>query len=255
MISDRDQTKTSKGMPAWVRKSAALILSFAMLLLFSSCSIIEDLDLPFDLPFLPEEEKTDVFEPRGNAIYVRENGTVVSVERSDFSEPYLDLEEFRGFVAERINAYNQNSHELLQKAGAAYTQEDVQPVNLSGLFLEGKEAVLRLEYWSPSDYLAFQGDYNPPVTELSFSTIGKAREQGAAFPYSFKTPKGEEAAAADFLKHEEWFVVTVTAADGNAVAYPVQVQGTIKYVTENASQVTMDTARVPAGETVIIVFK
>ena len=224
-----------------------------LLLGLSGCGVLEELDL--ELPFLPEKEKTDLFEPSSSALYVREDGSVVSVEREDFGEEVPDGEELRLFLSGYVEAYNAEAHQLLTEAGGNFSGADVNPVSLVSVTKEGTEAVVRMEYWSAADYLEFQQDYDPPVIGLSLQTVGEAVENGNSFPGSFKTRNGDAAKASDFQKKEKWFVLTVTADPGNEAAYPVQVQGEIRYVSVNAAQVTEDTARIPAGETVTIIFK
>lgn len=201
--------------------------------------------------------KDDTYEPVKSGIYVREDGSVVSADVEEFAESYYDKTELTGFVEDEIVAYNKKA------SGMAYAyaeeakevdKEAVLPVALKGLTVEGQKAVLLLEFATGKDYLDFNGDMNVVLTALAQTTVKEAKEAGKTMS-GLKDAEGAAADEAKVAKKKNYEYLTLTVAEGLTEAMPVQVQGTIQYVSGNVTITGENTVAVPAGETAVIIYK
>jgi hypothetical protein len=201
--------------------------------------------------------KDDTYEPAVSGIYVREDGSVVSADIEDFGESYYDKAELQSFVEDGVIAYNKSkaslSYAYAEEAKEA-DKDNVLPVSILSLKTEGGKARLLLEFASAEDYLAFNGEMNAVLTELSQKSVGEAIESGASFA-GLKDKDGNAAEESAAQKKKKYSYLTVTVAEGREGGLPIQVQGTIQYVSGSAEITGTNTVKVPAGESAVIIYK
>lgn len=213
------------------------------------------------MDILPAKEKTDVFDPTVSGIYVREDSSVVSAEFSRFAEDYYDLEELKGYVEEAVAAFN----EELGAEAAAYepaapadsTEEVVRtlPASIESLTMRGKYAYLRMGYRDTDSYISFQTMYDGPVTRLTNRTVEEAMAASVSLTDSFVDLEGEAVSGSTLTRHKGWYILTMSVSADLKEAYPVQIQGEIKYVSVNAVSVTETSAAARPGETITVIYR
>lgn len=200
--------------------------------------------------------KEDIYEPAASGIYVREDGSVVSADVEDFGKTYYDKTELQKFVEDEVIAYN-NAKASMPYAYAAEDvkeKEDMLPVSIVDLTVEGGKVNLMLNFVDPSDYVAFNQETNAMVTALSQCTSKEAVETGLSFD-NMKDKDGNAAGADQARKRKKNFYLTVTVSEDLTGGLPIQVQGTIQFVSKNIEITGTDTVRVPAGESAVIIYK
>lgn len=199
--------------------------------------------------------KDDIYEPAVSGIYVREDGSLVSADIEDFGKSYYDKAELQKFVEEEVIAYNDAKASMpYAYAAEDVEKEDMIPVSILSLTTEGSKVNLQLNFVEPSDYLAFNQETNAVVTELSQCTSGEAVENGLSFD-DMKDKDGNAAGADQARKRKKNFYLTVTVSEELTEGLPVQVQGTIQFVSRNIEITGTNTVRVPAGESAVIIYK
>ncbi|MCI8513814.1 MAG: hypothetical protein HFI93_04175 [Lachnospiraceae bacterium] len=199
--------------------------------------------------------KDDIYEPVVSGLYVREDGSVVSADVEDFGKSYYDKAELQKFVEEEVIAYN----DAAVSQPYAYAAEDVDeeemlPVSILSLSAESGKASLLLNFVKASDYLDFNKDTNAMVTQMSQCTSKEAVENGLSFD-NMKDKDGNAAGADQAKKRKKNFYLTVTVSDKLAEGLPIQVQGTIQFVSKNVEVTGTNEVKVPAGESAVIIYK
>lgn len=207
------------------------------------------------LVFAGCKKKEDIYEPVVSGLYVREDGSVVSADIEDFGKSYYDKAELQKFVEDEVIAYN-NAKASMPYAYAAedVDKEDMIPVSIVDLTTEGGKVKLTLNFVDPSDYVAFNQETNAMVTALSQCTSKEAVETGLSFD-NMKDKDGNAAGADQARKRKKNFYLTVTVSEDLTGGLPIQVQGTIQFVSKNIEITGTDTVRVPAGESAVIIYK
>ena len=160
-----------------------------------------------------------------SAVYVQQNGKVVSVSVEEFDEDTYSKGKLKDYIKEVIASYNEESGEKLVKQKDFVVEDDV--------------ASLVMEYATTDAFEDFEG------VELFTGTIAEAKEAGYKFDVDFASVadgKVKEAKADDFMEDEAYQVVIIKANTKVCVA------GEIAYVsTENIADVMEDAVVIKDG--------
>lgn len=191
------------------------------------------------------------FEPTESAIFVRDDGTMMGAEITDFSKDYYDLAELKTYVEGLVKEYNQ------KKAGLeyAYTADAPKgkklPASISKLEANSGKVMLMLECQTPADYIRINdldltADGLRAVTK---TTIKEMNSEGKTFEVKLVNVKGESVTGEQALRKTDYHVVIVEGAT------VLQVQGEVKYMSTNVTYVDYDCVKTPAGEVSYIIYR
>jgi len=126
------------------------------------------------------------------------------------------------------------------------------PVSIRSLVVADNVATLQLEYEGFKDYLAFNGTTNAvPIQNLIIGTVADGVSSGLDFSNMVKVEKGRSAGAAEakeITDNGKYLLVAVTGTT------PVQVEGTICYISQALTLVDAHTVKCESG-TQFIIFK
>ena len=191
------------------------------------------------------------FEPTESAIFVRDDGTMVGAEVTDFSKDYYDLAELKTYVEGLVKEYNQ------KKAGLeyAYTADAPKgknlPAAISKLEASDGKVVLMLECQTPADYIRINDlDLTADgLKSVKKTTIKEMNSEGKTFDVKLVNVKGESVTGEQVLRKTDYHVVIV---EGAAV---LQVQGEVKYMSTNVTYVDYDCVKTPVGEVSYIIYR
>lgn len=159
------------------------------------------------------------------SVYLRQDGSVASAVYEEFDTDSYSLEELRVFVEDAVRAYNQ---EAVGAAEAYSDNKDKIPLDIaiSSLAAKNGEAVLKLEYASAEDYIAFNRQ-DEMLTQLASGTVDGAKAAGIDLAkVALVSADGKEKLTGADLGSEYYIVF----AEGTA---ELMVEGRIAYTSED----------------------
>ena len=191
------------------------------------------------------------FEPTESAIFVRDDGTMVGAEITDFSKDYYDLAELKTYVEGLVKEYNQKKAGLEYAYTADAPKEKKLPASISKLEANSGNVMLMLECQTPADYIRINdldltADGLRAVTK---TTIKEMNSEGKTFDVKLVNVKGESVTVEQTLRKTDYHVVIVEGAT------VLQVQGEVKYMSTNVTYVDYDCVKTPAGEVSYIIYR
>jgi len=191
------------------------------------------------------------FEPTESAIFVRDDGTMVGAEITDFSKDYYDLAELKTYVEGLVKEYNQKKAGLEYAYTADAPKEKKLPASISKLEANSGKVMLMLECQTPADYIRINdldltADGLRAVTK---TTIKEMNSEGKTFDVKLVNVKGESVTVEQTLRKTDYQVVIVEGAT------VLQVQGEVKYMSTNVTYVDYDCVKTPAGEVSYIIYR
>ncbi len=209
-------------------------------------------------------EKAEVtFEPTGNALFLRTDGTVTSyVQEGGFDKAYYSAEELRTkYVAPAVAEYNQakagvsyvTADEVPEPASAGKGEEQepklVLPAAIDAVSLENGTAILEMTYATGADYIAFNQNQLPQGCQL-WATPAAGQDVST---YALTAVEGVKAPALEKITEEDakrkCFVACIQ------VPGEVKVQGQILYISD-ASVMTDDyTVKTDGSKPVYLIFE
>jgi hypothetical protein len=171
------------------------------------------------------------FSAEQDTVYVQKKGTVKGANVADFDKDYYDETELSDFITETVDTY-------VEKAGAG-------TVEIQEFAVENQKAHVYLNYASAEDYADFNG------VDFFAGTVLQAKAAGYDIPDAFTAVTDKDTAWDD---------------DGNKIVIigqqtSVRVDGTILFVSDNASATASNTADVTydlmdeAAQPAYIVYK
>lgn len=159
------------------------------------------------------------------SVYLRQDGSVASAVYEEFDTDSYSLDELKAFVEDAVRAYNQ---EAVGAAEAYMDNKGKTPLDIAISSLETKngQAVLKMEYASAEDYIAFN-QQDETLTQLASGTVDGAKAAGIDLSKVdlVSTDGKQELTAAEL--GGDYFIVF---AEGNA---ELMVEGKIAYASED----------------------
>lgn len=158
------------------------------------------------------------------SVYLRQDGSVASAVYEEFDTDSYSLDELRVFVEDAVRAYNQEA----AGAAEAYSDKSKTPLDIAISSLEAKngEAVLKMEYASAEDYIAFNRQ-DEMLTQLASGTVDGAKAAGIDLAkIELVSADGKEKLTAADLGSEYYIVFAEGTAD-------LTVEGKIAYASED----------------------
>ncbi len=157
------------------------------------------------------------------SVYLGQDGSVASAVYEEFDTDSYSLDELKAFVEDAVRAYNQETVGTAE----AYMDKGKTPLDIAISSLEAKngQAVLKMEYASAEDYIAFN-QQDEMLTQLASGTVDGAKAAGIDLSKVdlVSTDGKQELTAAEL--GSDYFIVF---AEGNA---ELMVEGKIAYASE-----------------------
>lgn len=188
------------------------------------------------------------------SIYVRRDGSVTSTTVGVFDKEYYDLEEFSEYVKDIVLQYN------VDTAGLAFSQtietEEALPVALASITEEASSVLLKLDYASVGDYLAFNAQYQNLEEDVYFEICPVGGQQAdisddAAFIRVSDSAQADADTALEVFAKESKKTYFV----GIDFATEIYTEGEILYVSDNVVVTGTNSATVEGGAPAYIVYR
>ena len=172
--------------------------------------------------------KSDKFEPLQNCLYIRENGTVEEALFDTLDKDFFSADGLKAFIEEAVIRYNSDAAGIAR----AYNEDEDEQLPVSIQTLETDEngrATLILEYATAKHYIDFNGE-DGLAKQLSTGSVESAISVGVNLDVGLKAAKDGSAVTLDTIqKHGKYRVVLIQGVT------PVQVQGSVMYVSNNVT--------------------
>lgn len=153
-----------------------------------------------------------------SAIYIEDDGTVSYAVSETFEKDYYDKGDLKDKIENEVDAYNNSSDASVNGA-----------VSLKDFKVKSDVATMVLELATEYDFLTYMQNYNKINNDKFY--IGKIEDNSdCKVKGDFVSPDGKEVTVGKEIKK---------MSDANILivneAYKVQVDGTIKYVSDNCT--------------------
>lgn len=187
------------------------------------------------------------FQPKESCIYIQRDGGVTGfTKESGYDQSYYSLDELKSdYVEPAVMEYNSKTADLAF-AYADDTKEAL-PVSIQQLDIKDGEALMKLEYASAADYLAFNENQLGEDAELEIGAVSDAMMESSVKWVSAKD--GSPVDGATPLGSEKNYYARI------GFATRVQVQGKLVYVSDNVTIQDGNVAVIDGEEPGYIIFK
>lgn len=179
------------------------------------------------------------------SVFIRKDGSLKSAVYEPFDKNTYSSEELNAFITDAVSAYN-----LATVGEAAASDKDTKTplsVIFKSLDYKDENAVLKLEYASCEDYLAFN-EAEGNFTELASGTVGDAKDAGLDLS-AYTLTNGNETIKASDLEIDS----NIVLAKGSG---KIVVGGKISYYTDGLTVTGDDTIELAnENSTAVIIFK
>lgn len=210
--------------------AAALLLLSGTLL--AACGIGE----------VPPEPDEKVYGEADGSIYIYANSAVTDVFVTDFDTAKYDLDEFKGYLVQDIEAYNASAPFTPQKTETTEEGETIEPpiryskpVEIKSMTAKDGKMNLQLLYATPADFFAWQKLYDEDAFNARHGSVlktGRFLDDPSLQTKTFVNREGEPIEMEKFLEKKYIEDVRYVTSD---VAGLLFSDGAIIGYTEGAS--------------------